>query len=53
MNVDKVETVGVERSRTGRILAFDTIAIRGTGGGMEDIRNVADPPGFRSAIIAC
>lgn len=52
MNVDKVETVNVDQSIMGRVLGYGTVDLRGTGGGIEGIRTVADPLVFRSAITA-
>lgn len=52
MNLDKVETVGVDQSILGRMLGYGTVDLRGTGGGIEGIRTVSDPLVFRSAITA-
>lgn len=52
MNVSKVESVDVDQSITGRILGFGTVTIRGTGGGIEPLRNIADPIAFRNRVTA-
>lgn len=52
MHVDKVESVGVNQSILGRILDYGTVDMHGTGGGIEDLRSVADPIAFRNAITA-
>ncbi|MBV8535580.1 MAG: PH domain-containing protein [Alphaproteobacteria bacterium] len=52
ISVDKIETVLVDQSVLGRILNFGTIVIRGTGGGLEPVRNIGDPLTFRSKLTA-
>ncbi len=52
MNVSKVESVDVDQSVFGRILGFGTVTIRGTGGGIEPMRNIADPITFRNHVTA-
>ena len=52
MNRTKVESIDVEQSIAGRILGFGTIIMRGTGGSLEPIRQIADPLTFRSHITA-
>ncbi len=52
INRSKVESVDVDQSITGRFLGYGTVVVRGTGGSLEPIRNVADPLGFRSHITA-
>ncbi len=52
ISVDKIETVLVDQSILGRILNFGTIVIRGTGGGLEPVRNIGDPLTFRSKLTA-
>jgi uncharacterized membrane protein YdbT with pleckstrin-like domain len=52
MNRSKVESIDVEQSLTGRVLGFGTIIMRGTGGSLEPIRQIADPLTFRSHITA-
>jgi len=34
----------------GRVFGYGTIVVRGTGGSLEPIRNIADPLRFRSHI---
>jgi uncharacterized membrane protein YdbT with pleckstrin-like domain len=52
MNRSKVESVDVNQSIPGRLLGYGTVIVRGTGGSLEPIRNVADPLTFRSHITA-
>ena len=52
MNRAKVESVDVDQSIPGRFLGYGTVVVRGTGGSLEPIRNVADPLIFRSHITA-
>ena len=52
MNLEKVESVNVSQSILGRILDYGTIDVRGTGGGIEGVRGIAQPLTFRSAITA-
>jgi uncharacterized membrane protein YdbT with pleckstrin-like domain len=48
----KVESVDVQQSLAGRAFNYGTIVVRGTGGGLEPIRNVESPLRLRSAILA-
>jgi uncharacterized membrane protein YdbT with pleckstrin-like domain len=48
----KVESVDVQQSLAGRAFNYGTIIVRGTGGGLEPIRNVESPLRLRSAILA-
>ena len=52
MNRSKVESVDVDQSIPGRFLGYGTVVVRGTGGSLEPIRDVADPLTFRSYITA-
>lgn len=52
MNMEKVESVLVEQSITGRIFNYGTITVRGTGGGMEPLPNISAPIAFRNAVTA-
>jgi uncharacterized membrane protein YdbT with pleckstrin-like domain len=52
MNRGKVESVDVDQTILGRILGYGTIIVRGTGGSLEPIRDIADPLAFRSHITA-
>ncbi len=52
MNMEKVETVLVEQGILGRLFGYGTITIRGTGGGMEPLRNIDDPLSFRNHVTA-
>jgi uncharacterized membrane protein YdbT with pleckstrin-like domain len=50
MNRGKVESVDVDQTILGRILGYGTIIVRGTGGSLEPIRDVAAPLTFRTHI---
>ncbi len=52
MNMSKVESVDVDQSVMGRILDYGTVTIRGTGGGIEPMRNIANPIAFRNRVTA-
>ncbi len=52
MNLDQIESVGVDQSILGRVLGYGDIAVRGTGEGTETMRLIADPLTVRSAITA-
>lgn len=48
----KVESVDVDQSILGRLFGYGTVLVRGTGGTLEPMRNIADPLRFRSYITA-
>ncbi len=50
LNLEKVESIGVEQSVLGRILGYGTIVVVGTGGTKEPFLHIADPMGFRRAV---
>jgi uncharacterized membrane protein YdbT with pleckstrin-like domain len=50
MNRSKVESVDVDQSVLGRILGYGTVVLRGTGGSLEPMTNVAHPFKLRSHI---
>jgi uncharacterized membrane protein YdbT with pleckstrin-like domain len=50
LNLEKVESIGVEQTVLGRILGYGTIVVVGTGGTKEPFRGIADPMGFRRAV---
>jgi uncharacterized membrane protein YdbT with pleckstrin-like domain len=50
MFLNKIESVGVDQSITGRILDYGTIVIRGTGGSLEPFHCVSAPLHFRRQI---
>ena len=52
MNRDKVESVDVDQTILGRILGYGTIIVRGSGGSLEPIRDIAHPLVFRSYLTA-
>lgn len=52
MNQDKVETVDVDQSIMGRLLGYGTIRVRGTGQGIENLKEIASPIALRNAITS-
>lgn len=50
LNLEKVESIGVEQTILGRILDYGTIEVVGTGGTREPFRGLRDPLGFRRAV---
>jgi len=52
MNMDKVESVDVDQSILGRLLDYGDISIRGTGTGLEPLRNIEAPLEFRNYVTA-
>lgn len=52
MNRRQVESVDVDQRILGRIIGYGTIIVRGTGGSLEPMRNIADPLTFRTYITA-
>jgi len=47
MNLQKIESVGVDQSLPGRLPGYGDITIIGTGGTREQFRSIADPVRFR------
>ena len=52
MNMDKIESVKVDQTFTGRVLDYGTISVLGTGHGIENLQYVARPITLRNAIVA-
>ena len=50
MNRSKVESVDVDQTLLGRIFGYGTVVLRGTGGSLEPMTNVAHPLALRSHI---
>jgi uncharacterized membrane protein YdbT with pleckstrin-like domain len=50
MNRSKVESVDVDQSLMGRIFGYGTVLVRGTGGSLEPLQNIANPLALRSSI---
>ncbi len=50
INLEKVESIGVDQSIVGRILDYGSIEVVGTGGTREPFRSIRDPLGFRRAV---
>jgi uncharacterized membrane protein YdbT with pleckstrin-like domain len=51
INIDKIESADVDQSILGRIFGFGSITIRGTGEGVEPLRNIAHPLQLRNAVL--
>jgi uncharacterized membrane protein YdbT with pleckstrin-like domain len=52
MNREKVESVDVQQSLTGRIFGYGTVLVRGVGSTWEPFAHIANPLAFRSSITA-
>lgn len=52
MNKEKIESIDVSQSIIGRLLDFGTVAVKGTGGGIEAINSVAAPFALRNRVAA-
>ena len=52
MNREKVESIDVDQSVTGRIFGYGTIIVHGTGSSWDPFANIKDPLAFRSLITA-
>ncbi len=50
LNLEKVESIGVDQTILGRIFGYGTIVVVGTGGTREPFPHIADPMGFRRAV---
>ena len=50
MFLNKIESVGVDQTLTGRIFNYGSIVIRGTGGSLEPFERVSAPLEFRRQI---
>lgn len=50
MFLNKIESIGVDQSVTGRMLGYGTVVIRGTGGSWEPFERVGAPLEFRKQI---
>ncbi len=51
INMEKVESVDVDQSIAGRLFGYGTITVRGTGEGIEPLRNIAAPLQLRNAVM--
>ena len=51
INMDKVESVDVDQSILGRVFDYGTITVRGTGEGIEPLRNISAPIALRNAVM--
>ncbi len=52
MSLDKVESVDVNQSISGRILNYGDVTVQGVGEGKETIATIASPLAFRNFITA-
>lgn len=52
MNMDKVESVDVDQTILGRMMGYGNIVVRGTGSGLEPMRDIAEPLAFRNHVTA-
>src|SRR2546421_2261465 len=50
--LNKVESIGVDQTVTGRIVGYGSIVVVGTGGTRETFRNIARPLDFRKHVQA-
>jgi uncharacterized membrane protein YdbT with pleckstrin-like domain len=50
MHRDKIESIDVSQSLPGRLLDFGAVAVKGTGGGIEAVHNVAGPVELRNHV---
>ena len=51
ISMEKVESVDVDQSIPGRVFGYGDVTIRGTGEGIEPLRNIAKPIELRSAVM--
>lgn len=52
MNMDKIESVDVDQSILGRMFNYGDITVRGTGTGLEPLKDIDDPIQFRNHVTA-
>ena len=52
MNKDKIESIDVSQPVLGRFFDFGSVTVKGTGGGIEAIPNVASPFALRDRVAA-
>jgi uncharacterized membrane protein YdbT with pleckstrin-like domain len=52
MRKEKIESIDVSQSVLGRLLDFGAVTVKGTGGGIEAIHNVAAPYELRRHVAA-
>jgi uncharacterized membrane protein YdbT with pleckstrin-like domain len=51
MNMDKVESVIVDQTLLGRLLDYGSVAVRGTGSGIDVLHFIGKPIELRSSIV--
>ncbi len=49
--LERVEGANIDQTVMGRILGYGTIFVRGTGGGISPVDNVAEPNRFQKALL--
>jgi uncharacterized membrane protein YdbT with pleckstrin-like domain len=52
MNKDKIESIDVSQPILGRLFDFGSVTVKGSGGGIEAIANVASPFALRDRVAA-
>ena len=52
MKMDKIESVDVDQSILGRMFDYGDITVRGTGTGLEPLKDIDDPITFRNHVTA-
>jgi uncharacterized membrane protein YdbT with pleckstrin-like domain len=50
LKLEKIESIGVDQSISGRVFGYGTIVVKGTGGTNEPFRGIARPLEFRKAV---
>ena len=50
MHMEKVESVDVSQSLIGRMLDYGDVTVRGTGAGLETLRQIDSPLDFRNHV---
>ena len=51
VNIDRIESTNMRESVLGRILGYGLVEVHGTGVGEIDLPTIADPIGFRRALV--
>jgi hypothetical protein len=52
MNAGKIESLLVQQSVLGRVFDYGTVVVKGTGAGIEPVRDVAHPLKLRAAVAS-
>lgn len=51
LQLSRVESIAVDQDLGGRLLGYGSIVVTGSGGTKERFDNIADPMGFRRAVL--